>query len=229
MSHRFQFISRLLQKVISAKQNLTRLDALRSQHPSCNILSSYLYNISIGEHVAILERTYLEQVNIGSYSYVSNDSHLIHVDINNFCSIGPHVKIGLGKHPARIFVSTYPAFYTPQNSGCPTSFRDDKIYDDAIAKTTIANDVWIGSNVIIPGGIEISTGAIIAAGSVVVKNVPPYAIVGGNPAQVIRYRFSEEQIQTLLASEWWNWPIEKIKHHVDQFSDINQFSVLIGL
>lgn len=223
MSHSFKFIGRLLQKAYSARQNLSRLDKLRAEHPSCNILSSYLYNVSIREHVAILERTYLEQVNIGSYSYVSNDSHLINVDINNFCSIGPHVQIGLAPHPSRCFVSTYPAFYTPQNNGCPSSFREDKVFDDFIAKTTIANDVWIGSNAIIPGGINISNGAIIAAGSVVVKNVPPYAIVGGNPAQVIRYRFSDEHIETLLASEWWDWPIEKIRNNVDNFSDINKF------
>ena len=95
-------------------------------------------------------------------------------------------------------------------------------------KTGIGNDVWIGSNVIIPGGIQIGTGAIVATGSVVVKDVPPYAIVGGNPAKIIRYRFSKEQIDVLLGSEWWNWPIEKIRQQVDEFSDIEKFQAGIG-
>lgn len=102
-------------------------------------------------------------------------------------------------------------------------FREDKIFDDSTPKTILANDIWIGANAIIPGGIRIGTGAIVAAGAVVVKDVPPYAIVGGNPAKIIRYRFSEEQIKALLESEWWDWPIEKIRQHIDGFSDIEKF------
>jgi len=82
--------------------------------------------------------------------------------------------------------------------------------------------------VIVIGGIQISTGAIVGAGSIVVKDVPPYAVVGGNPAKVIRYRFSEEQIELLMASEWWNWPIEKILQNVDNFSDMEKFKAIIN-
>ena len=112
--------------------------------------------------------------------------------------------------------------------GCPRSFREEKIFDDSALKTSIGNDVWVGSNVIIPGGVRIGTGAIVAAGSVVVKDVPPYAVVGGNPAKVIRLRFSEEQIETLLASEWWNWPIEKISQSAVEFSDIERFKAIVN-
>jgi len=89
--------------------------------------------------------------------------------------------------------------------------------------------VRIGSNVIIPGGIQIGTGAIVAAGSVVVKDIPPYAVVGGNPARVIRYRFSDDQIALLLASEWWCWPIEKVIRNVGNFSAIDKFEKSINL
>jgi acetyltransferase-like isoleucine patch superfamily enzyme len=148
---------------------------------------------------------------------------LNNVEVGNFCSIGPYVQIGLGPHPSKTFVSTYPAFYSDHTDGCPLAFRENKIFDDSIPKTFLGNDVWIGANAIIPGGINIGTGAIVAAGAVVVKDVPPYAIVGGNPAKVIRYRFSEDEIQFLLKSEWWNWPIEKIRRHVNDFSDIERF------
>jgi len=124
-------------------------------------------------------------------------------------------------------VSTYPAFYSNHNDGCPLKFREKKTFDDCVPKTSIGNDVWIGSHVTIPGGIQIGTGVIVAAGSVVVKDVPPYMVVGGNPAKVIRHRFSEEQIKMLLASEWWNWSIDTIKRHLDAFSDIERFKDIV--
>lgn len=105
------------------------------------------------------------------------------------------------------------------------TFQKISNFDDSVSKTVIGNDVWIGANAIIPGGIDIGTGAIVAAGAVVVKSVPPYAIVGGNPAQIIRYRFSEVQIKFLLESEWWNWSLKEFFLRVDDFSDIEKFMV----
>lgn len=75
----------------------------------------------------------------------------------------------------------------------------------------IKNDVWIGAMSTIMSGVTISDGAIIAANSVVTKNVPPYAIVAGNPAKIVKYRFSEDQIQKLLSINWWDWEEQKIK------------------
>jgi acetyltransferase-like isoleucine patch superfamily enzyme len=189
-------------------------------------MSRHIYDARLGKNVAIHHRTILSRVWMGNFSYVACDSSLFNVDVGNYCSIGPHVQIGLARHPSSTFVSTYPAFYSNNNDGCPLSFREDKIFDDSAPKTSIGNDVWIGSNVIIPGGIRIGTGAIVAAGSVVVKDVPPYAVVGGNPAKVIRLRFSDEQIEMLLASEWWNWPIEKLRHHADSFMDVDKFRAI---
>jgi virginiamycin A acetyltransferase len=80
----------------------------------------------------------------------------------------------------------------------------------------IGNDVWIGYEVVVMAGVKVGDGAIIAAKSVVTKDVPPYAIVGGNPAQIIRQRFSDGEIATLLEIAWWNWDIEKISRHLDQ-------------
>ncbi len=210
-------------RINAARHEAETLQLLAITNPTCRIMSRALYNVVLGEHVAILSGAILNNVNIADFSYISNDSIISNVDIGKFCSISSNVKIGLGPHPSRTFVSTYPAFYSNENLGCPTSFRENKIFDDAAPKTILANDVWLGANVIIPGGIQIATGTIVAAGSVVVKDVPPYAVVGGNPARIIRYRFSEEQIQALLASEWWSWPIEKIRQSVDDFSDIEKF------
>jgi hypothetical protein len=89
----------------------------------------------------------------------------------------------------------------------------------------IQNDVWIGAKSTIMSGVKISNGSVVGAGSVVTKDVPPYAIVAGNPAKVVKYRFSEEQIEKLLSIAWWNWDEQKIKDNaMDMWSDnINEF------
>ncbi len=83
---------------------------------------------------------------------------------------------------------------------------------DAVAKggITIGHDVWVGARANILSGVTIGNGAVVACGAVVTKDVPAYAIVGGNPAQVIRFRFTEDQIKSLLEINWWDWPEDRI-------------------
>ncbi len=87
----------------------------------------------------------------------------------------------------------------------------------------IGNDVWIGANAIILPGVNIGDGAVIGAGTVVTKDVPPYAIVGGNPARVIKYRFDENTINTLLKIKWWDFPYQTIIDNIDQFYSVDKF------
>jgi virginiamycin A acetyltransferase len=90
--------------------------------------------------------------------------------------------------------------------------------------TTIGNDVWVGFRAMILGGVTIGDGAVIASGSVVFTEVPPYAIVAGNPAKIIRYRFSKEIVERLLRIAWWDWPDEKISENIEWFyKPINEF------
>lgn len=212
-------------RIIAAQSAAKTLQLLAEEHPTCRIVSTALNEVVFGEHVAILGGAVLDKVDISDFSYISNNSTIINVDIGKFCSIGACVQIGLAPHPSRVFISTSPAFYSAENPGCPVTFRKTKSFCDAVPKTRIANDVWIGANAIIPGGVNISTGAIVAAGAVVVKDVPAYAVVGGNPAQIIRYRFSEDEIKFLLESEWWNWPNAEFFGRADEFSDIAKFRV----
>ena len=125
--------------------------------------------------------------------------------IGKFSSIASFVKIGLGIHPTKDFVSTHYAFYS--NKKKLTKTFSDKNYIEENKNVSIGNDVWIGANAIILDGITISDGAIIGAGAVVTKDVPPYAIVGGVPAKIIRYRFDEDTIKKLLEISWWDFPI----------------------
>jgi len=125
-------------------------------------------------------------------------------EIGKFCSIAGNVKIGLGEHPIDC-LSTSPYLYS-ENLGYIKGLSE--IYAE---KNIIGNDVWIAQNAFIKGGVNIGDGAVVAAGAVVVKDVPPYAIVGGVPAKIIKYRFDEETIKELLELKWWDLDDEIIR------------------
>lgn len=162
----------------------------------------------------------LHNVKISQYSYVGYGTSISHCDIGKFCSIGPDVKIGLGKHPTN-FVSTSPVFYSEMNPLGVNFVKGSHFLE--YEKTIIGNDVWIGANAIIMDGVKVGDGAIIAAGAVVTKDVEPYAIVGGIPAKLLRYRFDREIIKELLIVKWWDWNYEKINDNIDDFRNVERF------
>lgn len=128
--------------------------------------------------------------------------------IGKYCSIGTNVIIFLGSEHRIDWVSTYPfPFLWAEAKSIPghPSTKGDVV---------IGNDVWIGFGATILSGVTIGDGAAIGACSVVARDIPPYAIAAGNPAQVIRYRFDEETIQKLLQIKWWNWPDEKVRENI---------------
>ena len=92
----------------------------------------------------------------------------------------------------------------------------------------IGNDVWVGEGVMFLGGVKIGDGAVIGANALVTKDVPPYAVVGGVPAKVIRYRMNPEQIEDMLAIKWWDWPVDIIKERREHFVDISLFISMYG-
>jgi len=127
--------------------------------------------------------------------------------LGKYCSIGSGtVFMMAGNQGHRMdWVSTFP-FYFQANI-----FKESQNAYIKAGDTSIGDDVWIGSEAMIMAGVTIGSGAVVAARAVVTKNVPPYAVVGGNPAQIIRYRFNEEEINQLLKLKWWNWSEEKVK------------------
>lgn len=180
-------------------------------------------NSSFGDFVRIYSGASLVDSMIGSYSYISFNSHLSNVKIGKFCSIASNVCNRLGNHPTRTFVSTHPVFYSTQCQ-CGTSFVSENFYQEYGGDVTIGNDVWIGSHVLIMDGVTIHSGAIIGAGAVVTKDVPPYAVVGGIPARLIRYRFNMQTVEALLKFSWWDKDINWIKKNYKNFHDIEIFS-----
>ena len=103
------------------------------------------------------------------------------------------------------WVSTFPFYYQAN------IFKEAKNPYEKAGNTTIGHDVWIGSEAMIMPGVTIGTGVVIAARAVVTKDVPPYAIVGGNPIDIIKYRFSKDEIARLLKLKWWDWSEDKVK------------------
>ncbi|MHB0755258.1 CatB-related O-acetyltransferase [Polaribacter sp. M15] len=163
--------------------------------------ASISMDTKLSKNVKILKNANLGNCQVGSYSYIGANCNFSNTKIQSFCSIGPDVICGLGAHPTN-FVSTYPGFYSRNASGSYWFGNILKFQEEST--TYIGSDVWIGARVIIKGGVTIGTGAIIGAGAVITKDVPPYSIVGGVPAKVIKYRFKQETINSLIESEWWN-------------------------
>jgi len=131
--------------------------------------------------------------------------------IGNFCSIAYNVNVWLGGNHNTNWATTYPFGHVNQNIF--NSF-DGKGHPKLNGGVVIGNDVWVGANSTIMSGVTIGDGAVIANNSHVVKNVEPYSIVGGNPAKLIRYRFTSEQIEELLKIKWWFWDDDKINAHI---------------
>lgn len=154
---------------------------------------------------------------VGKYSYIGRNNGVTNAKIGNYCSIGSFVTIGGGVHPLNR-ISTSPLFYDNGNDWKTSDFisKDNKEVDQLL--TIVGNDVWIGDYSYIKAGVKIGDGVIIGAGAVVTKDVPPYSIVGGVPAKVIRYRFSEEIIERLLEIKWWDKDEKWLKDNVSLFS-----------
>ena len=159
---------------------------------------------------------------INSYSYIGSNSTIIEAKIGKFCSIADNVIIGGGKHPID-WVSTSPVFYSGKNI-FKQNFSNEFFLE--FEKTTIGNDVWIGSNSIIKGGVNIGDGSIVGMGSIVTKNIPPYEIWGGNPAKCIKKRFSESTINDLLEIKWWEKDEFVLKKY-KKYNDVNEFILFL--
>ena len=173
----------------------------------------------------------LSGVELGIKSYMGNsliEGHHCQISVKNFSSVGwnitfeslpdndHHYKAVTAYSFSHIDWYTTDEFINSQKEVC---------------KVNIGNDVWVGRGCIfkttnLARPLVIGDGAVIASDSVVVKNVPPYAIVGGNPAKIIKYRFSEDIIESLLKIQWWNWDIDKIYENFKYFNRVEEFVAL---
>lgn len=161
------------------------------------------------------------KIKIGKFSYGPITQQVEEIDsIGAFCSFGPGSRVCFNHLMG--MVTTHEFLFASSN--CKELSDIQKYTWEGInRKTVIGNDVWFGENVIVLNGAQIGNGVIAGAGSIITKDVPDYAVVVGNPARIIGYRFTQEQIVKLNKIAWWDWPVEKIKSCYDDFFDINTF------
>ena len=188
---------------------------------SCILARSKLANnVKLYDNVTIFNST------IGKYTYIQRGSTIGNATIGSFCSIAEGVKIGLGVHPISEFVSTHPFCYGSNrvhhlNLNRRRSFFN-KYFPESVP-VSIGHDVNIGVNAIVLDGVSIGNGAVIGAGSIVTKNVPPYSVVCGSPAKIIKKRFSDEMILSLEGIKWWDFDEEMLQSDILLFSDVRAF------
>ncbi len=157
---------------------------------------------------------------INRYTYTCYDDEIVNCEIGQFCSISDEVVIGGAEHPIE-WVSTSPVFQNVKHAGPKKRFSKHDY--EGIPRTFIGNDVWIGRRAIIKAGVNIGDGAVVGSGAVVTKDVPPYAIVAGVPAKVIKYRFDEDTIAQLLVTKWWDFSDEELEKRAGNFTNVYEF------
>lgn len=156
---------------------------------------------------------------MGYGSYLAAHCEL-DADIGRFTSIAPYVRINRGIHPyTNPFVTTSPFFFSIKNY---KTFAKRMMFDDLCDTVRIGNDCWIGQGAFLVGGISIGDGAVVLAGAVVTKSVPPYAIVGGVPARIIKYRYDDETIRFLIGFKWWNKDLTWLRDNWELLCDIEK-------
>ena len=213
-----EYISGRLHFLFKKKQGPIRISAL----------SSIDKNSFLEGYNRIDKFTTIQDSSIGLGTYVAARSRIQKAFIGRFCSIGENVKCITGSHPTDELVSSHPAFYSNKTIFgsklfCGKEFNEYKTARDN-RLFVIGNDVWIGSNVTLLQGITIGDGAIVAAGSVVTQDVEPYAIVGGVPAKLIRFRFERKRIEYLLETKWWEKSLDELSANLDFFTFSAKFT-----
>lgn len=163
----------------------------------------------LGQYCDIGPRAVMRHVTFGDFSYCEQDFEAIYATIGKFCSIARHVRVNAVEHPVER-LTTHKISYRPNEYfrflGLDSAFRERRL----AKPVTIGHDVWLGHAAIILPGIQVGNGAVVGAGAVVTSDVPPFHIVAGVPARVLRPRFPHEIARRIEALTWWDWRLDRL-------------------
>ena len=206
---------------------MTKIESLNSEQkiilgekpyfsPNAVIKNSYF-----GRYVEVANFANISDSSMDDYSYVSEYTQIANTQIGKFANIASNVRINPGFHPYEMPCQHH-LLYRCEMYGFGV---DDEAFFNyrKIQKVIIGHDVWIGHGAVIMPGIKIGNGAIIGSNAVVTKNVPPFAIVAGVGAKILKYRFPNDIINEIEKISWWNWSHEQIKDRLSDLKDIREF------
>lgn len=177
-------------------------------HPTASVRDS-----TLGAYTEVGARSTLAEVTMGDYAYVVHDTQIIYATIGRFCSIASHVRVNPGNHPLdRVALNHFTYRASAYGLGADEAGFFDWRREHHV---TLGPDVWLGHGVIVLPGVNIGAGAAIGAGAVVTKDVHPFAIMVGNPARLLRFRFTESVRESLLRIAWWDWTHDKLALGLD--------------
>ena len=175
---------------------------------------------TFGRYCEVMARCSLNDVGMGDYSYCANDTTIAHTTIGKFANIAAMCRINGGNHPTWRASLHHFMYRSAQ-------YWDDAEDDDAFfqwrrdQRVEIGHDTWLGHGVQILPGRKVGTGAVVASGAIVTRDVPPYSIVGGNTAQEIRPRFDAGIADRLMALAWWDWDHERLRAALEDFRTLD--------
>jgi phosphonate metabolism protein (transferase hexapeptide repeat family) len=200
-----------VQEITSPRMTSTPLSVNPLIHPTADVRDSRL-----GAYTQVGARTTLNEVVLDDYSYLVNDSDIAYTTVGKFCSIAAMTRINPGNHPMERASQSH---FTYRASAYFPGERDEEEFFAwrRSYPVMIGHDVWVGHGAIVLPGRTVGSGAVVAAGAVVTKDVTPYAIVAGNPARLIRPRFSLAVAARLQRLAWWDWDHERLQAALPDF------------
>ena len=186
-------------------------------HPTCIVK-----NCTFGPYVELGDHCLAEETQFGAYTYLFGFNDVIFATLGKFNSIATGVRINPVNHPIHDRVAAHHLTYRAAHYGLG---EDDAglIQWRRERRVVTGNDVWLGHNSILMGGVTLGDGAVVAAGAVVTHDVAPYEIVGGVPARHIGWRYDEDTIAALLRIRWWDWSHAQLKERLKEFNDVPAF------
>ncbi len=212
--HKKNLIRRIVNSILGREQGLVQTEK--------NASPENKYNFGPDVHISLIGGANPE-ITVGTGTYCNGMQlycwdERIKISIGNYCSLADKIMVIAGGEHEKEWVSNYPFVKIFE--------REDLYHKQKVrykGDILIEHDVWIGNNVTILSGVTIGSGSVVGAGSVVVKDVAPYSIVVGNPAKMMRMRFGDDDIASLLRIKWWEWPKERIQDNLAIFDDVKSF------